>query len=82
MWVICECSQEIKCQPSHGFNTIKVDEFNIVAGTVVLVVQAGVKHQRWNTCHDERVVVGVIGNFPVEDQLQIGSRVRLYKRDS
>ena len=73
-------NHEVESQPDDRFDADEIDQMGVVAGPVVLVVQAGVKHDGRNPGRDERVVIRVVGDLPVEHQFQVRFGIRRHDR--
>ena len=67
--------QYVRDQIRNRVHPLGIDPFRVVAGSVVVLMFAGVEHQEWNLFLEERVMVAIIGNAPGEKQRQSGTRV-------
>ncbi len=68
---------EVERQPRHRLDAGVVHEMGVVARPVILIVEPRVKHHRGNPGGDERIVVGVVLDFPVVDEFEVRGPVGL-----
>ena len=73
--IVRHCREKIEREPGHRLDTLEVDELHVVAGPVVLVMQPGVEHDSGDSRGDERIMVGVFVDRPVEGEFErLGTR--------
>ena len=73
--VVGQGRHQAERQSSHRLDAVEIDQVHVVAGAVVLIVEAGVEHERGYAGHDEGVVIGIFLEIPEERQFQF-CRVR------
>ena len=70
-WTVGHFACQSEGQSRHPLDALGHDALDIIAGAVIVVVQAGVKHDDGDAASEKRMVVAVRFQLPVEVEQQV-----------